>query len=51
LPRGQSDVVADGAKLVDCAALSQKSGFYASTLVIILLSGFLYWLFKRKDWL
>ena len=30
---------------------SQKSGFYASTLVIILLSGFLYWLFKRKDWL
>jgi magnesium transporter len=30
---------------------SQSSGFYASTLVIILLSGFLYWLFRRKDWL
>lgn len=30
---------------------SQPSGFYASTLIIILLSGFLYWLFKRKDWL
>jgi magnesium transporter len=30
---------------------SHASGFYASTLVIILLSGFLYWLFRRKDWL
>jgi magnesium transporter len=30
---------------------SRASGFYASTLVIILFSGFLYWLFKRKDWL
>jgi magnesium transporter len=30
---------------------AQKSGLYASTLVIIVLSGFLYWLFKRKDWL
>jgi len=30
---------------------AQKSGLYASTLIIILLSGFLYWLFKRKDWL
>lgn len=30
---------------------SQPSGFYASTLIIILLSGLLYWLFRRKDWL
>lgn len=30
---------------------SRASGFYASTLVIIALSGLLYLLFKRKDWL
>jgi magnesium transporter len=30
---------------------SQASGLYASTLTIILLSGLLYWLFRRKDWL
>ena len=30
---------------------SRQSGFYASTLIIIVFSGFLYWLFKRKDWL
>ena len=30
---------------------SRTSGFYASTLVIIALSGLLYILFKRKDWL
>src|SRR5450756_395768 len=30
---------------------SRASGFYASTLIIIVFSGFLYWLFKRKDWL
>ena len=30
---------------------SRASGFYASTVVIILFSGFLYWLFRRKDWL
>jgi magnesium transporter len=30
---------------------SRPSGFYASTLIIILLSGLLYWLFRRKDWL
>ncbi len=30
---------------------SRQSGFYASTLIIILFSGFLYWLFRRKDWL
>jgi magnesium transporter len=30
---------------------AQKTGLYASTLIIIVLSGFLYWLFKRKDWL
>jgi magnesium transporter len=30
---------------------AQKSGLYASTLIIIVLSVFLYWLFKRKDWL
>jgi len=29
----------------------RASGFYASTLIIILFSGLLYWLFKRKDWL
>jgi len=30
---------------------SRASGFYASTVVIILFSAFLYWLFRRKDWL
>lgn len=30
---------------------SRQSGFYASTLIIIVFSGFLYLLFKRKDWL
>ena len=30
---------------------SRTSGFYASTLVIIVMSGLLYILFKRKDWL
>jgi magnesium transporter len=30
---------------------SRTSGFYASTLVIIALSGLLHLLFKRKDWL
>jgi magnesium transporter len=29
----------------------QSSGLYGSTLMIILLSGLLYWLFRRKDWL
>jgi magnesium transporter len=30
---------------------AQPHGFYASTLIIILFSWFLYWLFRRKDWL
>ncbi len=30
---------------------SRTSGFYASSLVIIVMSGLLYILFKRKDWL
>jgi magnesium transporter len=29
----------------------QSSGLYGSTLIIVLLSGLLYWLFRRKDWL
>jgi magnesium transporter len=30
---------------------SQSSGLYASTLIILVFSGVLYWLFRRKDWL
>lgn len=30
---------------------SQASGFYASTGIIVVFSGILYWLFKRNDWL
>jgi magnesium transporter len=29
----------------------ETSGFLASTLLILLLSGALYWVFKRRDWL
>jgi magnesium transporter len=29
----------------------QMSGFWTSTAVIVLASGGLYWLFKRRDWL
>jgi magnesium transporter len=30
---------------------SQEWGFWASTVVMIVLSGGLYWLFRRRDWL